>query len=137
MYRCSLAEMGGATFFSVIRSRTSSWMPKGPRDNPRDDVMVSTVDVAHYFYSALLDVDGPIMKNDEVPDGPGTAVWHAITAAFYGDDYGEIAQRIVDSIRDRDFHAFSSWLWDRFLEGLKKVEKVSDRDLYFTSAKSN
>ena len=28
LYRCSHAEIGG-TFFSVIRNRTSSWMPQG------------------------------------------------------------------------------------------------------------
>jgi len=100
-------------------------------------VMVSTVDVAHYFYNALLDVDGPVWKNDDLPDGPGKAVWKTLTAALFEDDYGEIAQRIVDSAGDRNFDPFSSWLWGRFVQCLRKVEKPSDKDRYFANAKEH
>ena len=121
----------GVTFFSVIRSRTPSWTPRGPLDNPRGDLMVSATDVAHFFFSALLDIDGPVWRNDNLPDGLGRAVWKAFTATLFEEDFGEIARRIVDSAGSKDddtnFDPFSSWMWDLFVQCLKKVENPTEK----------
>ena len=132
-YRKSHAANGGM-YFSIMRGRTQAWVPRGPRDTPIDEVSVSTMDIAHYFFSALLDDSGPVVKNDDVPDGNAKEVWRAITASFYNNDFGEIANRIVESMKKRDLDGFSSWLWDKFMEGLEHVENSRDRDAYFEIA---
>ena len=104
-YRRYSAEHGG-THFSVMRHRTKGWEPEGPWDNPPDTVLVTAVDIAHYFYSALLDSDGLALKDTDLTDGPGKALWHAITAACFEEDYAEIAQRIIDSMSEGDYDAF-------------------------------
>ena len=112
-----------------MRHRTTSWIPRGQWDNPPETVLVTAVDVAHYFYSALLDSDGFALKDTDLTDGPGKALWHALTAAFFAEDYAEIAKRIIDSIGERDYDAFSAWLWDRFVDGLSKLGSSRERTL--------
>ena len=95
------ASIGG-TFFCVMRHRTNSWVPEGPWVVPPNAVQVTSVDIAHYFYSALLDGDGPALKEVDLREGPGKSLWHAITAACYNFDYSEIANRVVEAIGERD-----------------------------------
>ena len=62
------------TAFSTTNKRTDPWVPKGPNDVQEGVVRVVTNDILFYFYSALLDRDGPPNFGEDLRDGPGKAI---------------------------------------------------------------
>ena len=133
-YRAAQAA-NGVTFFSTIRARTDPWTPRGPKDDPHGEVLVSATDVVYFFFSALVDSAGHVSKNDEIPDGNAKELWRAITAALHNCDFSEFANRLMRAISDDDQEGFSTWLWDSFTEGLRKnVTDACSHDAHFHAA---
>ena len=140
-YRVKHSGNGG-TGFSVVRERTSPWLPNGQFDRPEEPVIVKSGDIAYFFYSALLDSAGPVVRADGVPSGKARDVWIAITAVFYRKDFTELAQRIAAmyNVKNRTrakYDEFLDWFWDEFVEGLNHVICRRDRGTFYEDVKQN
>ena len=139
-YRLKHAGIGG-TGFSAVRDRTSPWVTDGQFARLEELVIVKSGDIAYFFYSALLDSAGTVVRADGIPSGKAKDVWIAITAVFYPKDFTELAQRIASMYkanRTREkYDEFLEWFWAEFKEGLHQVPCKKDRGTFFEDVRLN